>query len=87
MSGSGTLLKVLFSGKDIGSSNIQLNNLKLVNSAGEQIHCNTFNSQIEVADPARPWDVNGDGIVDVFDLSAVAKILWTGNHCGCGAES
>jgi WD40 repeat protein len=73
VSGSGTLLKVLFSGKDIGSSNIQLNNLKLVNSAGEQIHCNTFNSQIEVADPARPWDVNGDGIVDVFDLSAVAK--------------
>lgn len=73
VSGSGTLLKVLFSGKDIGSSTIQLNNLKLVNSVGEQIHCNIFNSQIEVADPARPWDVNGDGIVDVFDLSTVAK--------------
>ena len=73
VSGSGTLLKVLFSGKDIGSSNIQLNNLKLVNSGGEQIHCNIFSSHIEVADPARPWDVNGDGIVDVFDLSAVAK--------------
>ncbi len=73
VSGSGTLLKVLFSGKGIGLSNIQLNNLKLVNSAGEQIYCNIFNSQIEVADPARPWDVNGDGIVDVFDLSAVAK--------------
>lgn len=73
VSGSGTLLKVLFSGKGIGTSTIQLNNLKLVNSAGEQIHCNIFNSQIEVADPARPWDVNGDGVVDVFDLSTVAK--------------
>lgn len=73
VSGSGSLLKMLFSGKGIGSSIIQLNNLKLVNSAGEQIHCNIFKSQIEVADPARPWDVNGDGIVDVFDLSAVAK--------------
>lgn len=73
VSGSGTLLKMLFSGKGIGTSTIRLNNLKLVNSAGEQIHCNIYNSQIEVADPARPWDVNGDGIVDVFDLSTVAK--------------
>ncbi|MBI1922757.1 T9SS type A sorting domain-containing protein [Candidatus Poribacteria bacterium] len=73
VSGSGTLLGVLFRARNTGSSQIQLNNLTLVNSKQERIPCNVFKSTMVVENPARPYDINGDGVVDVFDLSIVAK--------------
>ena len=73
VSGSGILLAVLFSAKNPGFSDIQLDNLQLVNSKGEPIPCNVLTSRIVVENPPRPWDVNHDGIVNVFDLTAVAR--------------
>ena len=76
VSGGGVLLAVLFKAETIGSSDIELQEVQFVNSRGtETIRCNVFNARITVEDPARPWDVNRDGVVDIFDLRMVAQFF------------
>ncbi len=70
---SGILLEVLFRSKTVGTSKIQLDNFKLANSAQEPIECPVIEATVIVEAPLRLWDVNRDGIVDVFDLVTVAN--------------
>jgi len=32
-----------------------------------------YKADVSVENPARPWDVNNDGVVNIFDLSLVAR--------------
>ncbi|MCZ6677135.1 MAG: dockerin type I domain-containing protein [Candidatus Poribacteria bacterium] len=73
VSGSGLLLGVLFRARNTGVSEIQLENLTLADSNGQPIHCNPHPSKIIVEASVRPWDVNRDGVVNIFDLSIVAR--------------
>ena len=81
---SGILLEVLFRSKTIGTSKIQLDNFKLANSAQEPIDCPVAAATIIVEDPLRLWDVNRDGVVDVFDLVTVAN--FSGQKVPLGLE-
>ena len=76
VSGGGVLLAVLFKAETIGSSDIELQEVLLVNSSGTKtIRCNVFNARVTVENPARPWDVNRDGVVDILDLRKVAQFF------------
>ena len=81
---SGILLEVLFRSKAVGTCRIQLENLKLDNSDQGPIHCSVTETTVIVEVPPRPWDVNRDGVVDIFDLVIVAK--FTGKEIPSGLE-
>ena len=72
---SGILLEVLFRSKTVGTSKIRLENLKLANSDQGSIACPVTEATVIVEDPLRPWDVNLDGVVDIFDLVLVADFF------------
>ena len=72
---SGILLEVLFRSKTVGVSKIQLENFILANSDQQPIDCRVTEATIIVEDPLRLWDVNRDGIVNVFDLVIVSNFI------------
>ena len=75
ITGSGIVLGASFRAKAAGMSTIQLQNLILVNSNQEQIDCEIRELKVLVEELGRPWDVNVDGIVNIFDLSTVVRYL------------
>ena len=72
---SGILLEVLFRSKNFGSSKIQLDNFILSNSEREAIDCPFADATVIVEDPLRLWDVNRDGVVNIFDLVIVSDFI------------
>ncbi len=75
VTGSGIMLGASFRAKAVGSSKIQLQNLILVNSNEERLDCEIHELKVIVEDPVRPWDVNADGVVNIFDLSIVVRSI------------
>ena len=75
ITGSGIMLGASFRAKAVGSSTIQLQDLILVDSNEEQIDCEIHELKVIVEAPVRPWDVNADGVVNIFDLSIVVRYL------------
>ena len=75
VSGSDILLKVLLKAEAVGSSGIELQELRLADSELQEIRCHVFGSEIIVEQEARPWDINRDGIVNIFDLRTVANFF------------
>ena len=75
ITGSGIMLGASFRAKAVGSSTIQLQNLILVDSNEEQLDCEIHELKVIVEDPVQPWDVNVDGVVNIFDLSIVVRSL------------
>ena len=75
ITGSGIVLGASFRAKAAGMSTIQLQNLILVNSNQEQIDCEIHELKVLVEELGQPWDVNVDGIVNIFDLSTVVRYL------------
>ena len=75
ITGSGIMLGASFRAKAVGSSKIQLANLILVDSNEEEIDCEIHELKVIVEDPVRPWDVNADGVVNIFDLSIVVRSI------------
>ena len=75
IAGSGIMLGASFRAKAVGLSKIQLQNLILVDSNEERIDCEIHELKVIVEDPVRPWDVNADGVVNIFDLSTVVRYL------------
>ena len=75
ITGSGIMLGASFRAKAVGSSRIQLQNLILVDSNQEQIDCEIQEFKVLVEELVRPWDVNVDGVVNIFDLSTVVRYL------------
>ncbi|MDE0042995.1 MAG: dockerin type I domain-containing protein, partial [Candidatus Poribacteria bacterium] len=72
---SGILLEVLFRSKTVGTSQIQLDNFILSNSDQEPIDCPVTEATVIVEEPLRPWDVNRDGVVNIFDLVIVSDFI------------
>lgn len=75
ITGNGIVLGASFRAKAVGMSTIQLQNLILVDSNQEQIDCEIHELKVLVEELVRPWDVNVDGIVNIFDLSTVVRYL------------
>ena len=75
VTGSGIMLGASFRAKAVGLSKIQLQNLILVDSNEEQIDCEIHELKVIVEDPVRPWDINVDGVVNIFDLSIVVRSI------------
>ena len=75
VNGSGILLGASFRAKAVGLSRIQLQNLILLDSNQEQIDCELHEFKVIVEELVQPWDVNIDGVVNIFDLSTVARYL------------
>ena len=75
VTGSGIMLGASFRAKAVGSSKIQLQNMILVDSNEERLDCEIHELKVIVEDPVRPWDVNADGVVNIFDLSIVVRSI------------
>ena len=74
VTGTGTLLSVVFSAKTGGNSQLALHNFQLGSSTGEVIPAGVRNLTITV-ESQPTWDVNADGQVSVLDLILVAQRL------------
>ena len=80
ITGTGTLLSVVFSAKAAGSSQMALNSFQLGSNTGEVIPAGMRDLIITVA--SQPlWDVNADGQVSILDLILVAQ------HMGAAASA
>jgi len=75
--GNGVLLRSSFKALDSGESEIKADKVKLADSNSKTIEvCRIINASVIVKKPLRPWDVNGDGVVNVLDL------VFVGQHLG-----
>ena len=75
ITGNGIMLGASFRAKAVGLSKIQLQNLILVDSNEERIDCEIHELKVIVENPVQPWDVNVDGVVNIFDLSIVVRSI------------
>ena len=72
VTGTGTLLSVIFKAKTDGNSQMALHNFQLGSSTGETIPADVNDFTITVISKPK-WDVNADGQVSVLDLILVAR--------------
>ena len=76
VTGTGTLLSVVFMPKTTGDTRITLHNFFAGSSRGETISSDAPEIVITIEDRAHPaWDINADGITNVLDLILVAQHL------------
>jgi hypothetical protein len=76
VSGSGTLFTMTFTAKAEGESILELQNLNLGAASGNPIPYQTIPGRVTVVQPEPeflPEDINEDGVVNIFDLIAVAQ--------------
>ena len=74
VSGTGTLLSIIFSAKAGGESQFALHNFQLGSSTGDIIPAGMRDFAITVESKPK-WDVNADGQISVLDLILVAQRL------------
>ena len=74
ITGTGTLLSVVFSAKADGNSELALRNFQLGSNTGAVIPAGMRDLTITVAS-GPTWDVNGDGQVSILDLILIAQDL------------
>ena len=73
VSGSGILLTVHGNAKAVGISTLTIRKLTLVNPEQELIsNCKIIPGNV-VVELRTPWDINQDGVVDVYDLVILAQ--------------
>ena len=72
VTGTGTVLSVVFAAKADGNSQMALHNFQLGSGTGEVIPVGVRDLTITVASKPK-WDVNADGQVSVLDLILVAR--------------
>lgn len=70
--GSGTLATITFNAIGVGESYIKLQNVSVSDSSAHPIATTILDGSIVVTEYP-PWDVNRDGIVDVFDFVIVGR--------------
>ena len=73
VSGTGTLLSVVFSAKSAGEMQLHLENFQLADIAGEEISAGPREVLIPVAGQLTIGDVNRDGLVSILDMVIVAR--------------
>lgn len=71
--GEGDLALVTFKAIGVGRSELKLQNLTLSDSQAKAIASKTVDSSVTVKQPTAPWDVNKDGVVNIFDFVIVAS--------------
>ena len=74
ITGTGTLLSVVFSAKAEGNSELTLRNFQLGSNTGAVIPAGVRDLTITV-ESGPTWDVNGDGQVSILDLILIAQDL------------
>ncbi len=72
VTGTGTLLSVIFSAKADGNSRLSLHNFQLGSTTGDVIPAGVSDLTITV-ESGPTWDVNSDGQISVLDLILVAQ--------------
>ena len=72
ISGSGLLLSITFSAKAGGETQLVLSNFQLTSGTGRAIRAGPREVALVVKE-GLIWDVNGDGLVNILDLSLVAR--------------
>ena len=70
---NGRLIQILCRAKKKGVYQFSLENLVLLDQSLTKIPVEIIPAQVLVDEKFQPWDVNVDGIVDIFDLSSVAR--------------
>jgi len=74
VSGDGILLKASLKAIESGESEIKVENDILGDATGKPIEdYNIINVNVIVEEPLHPWDVTGDGVVNVLDLIFVGQ--------------
>ncbi len=79
INGSGVLCNITFKAKYEGSSALNFDNVKVLDSELQQLYVAFTDGTVNV-DSALPADVNNDHVVDIFDLATVGKAF--GSICG-----
>ena len=72
VTGIGTVLTITFKAKQIGESIVELQDLRVGDSAGQPIPYETIGVTVIVT-AFLPWDINQDRLIDIFDLILVAQ--------------
>lgn len=67
VSGTGTIATLSFQALALGESPISLQNVSAANDLGEDIAPGVRDGSVQVM-AVEPWDVNGDGVVDINDF-------------------
>ena len=72
VNGEGVLMQIRFKGKKVDESPLTLTNVRLSNSSGHRIIATVTPASVTVLENA-PWDVNRDGLIDIFDIVIVGQ--------------
>lgn len=79
VTGSGELLSITLEAKATGDGELQIRNAKLASSNVMNIPFEIKYNSVTVHERSIPWDVNGDGQVNILDLVLVAQNLGQSN--------
>ncbi len=79
VNGSGVLCNITFKAKSEGSSALNFDSVKVLDSELQQLYVAFTDGTVNV-DSALPADANNDHVVDIFDLATVGKAF--GSICG-----
>ena len=85
VSGIGVLARITLRAKANGEGFIKFKNAILSDSRGSLISVSTYDANVKVSGTP-PWDVNGDGRVDILDLVLVAQSIGDSSPSGTGAR-
>jgi hypothetical protein len=80
-----TVLHFHVIGSEGDSSNIRLSNVEILNSSGEEIEVGLWGWSVDVAQ-ALPGDVNGDGVINALDITALERIIVWLDAATAGAD-
>jgi len=78
VSHAGTFVKITFKAKKEGASYINITNAAVGDVNAQPVAIKINNGSVEIV--THPWDVNDDGVVDIFDLIIVGQHF--GSHEG-----
>jgi len=70
---TGLLIQILCRANQTGNYQISVENLVFLDDSLVEIPVEITQAKIIIREEVRPWDVNFDGVVDIFDLSSVAR--------------
>ena len=70
---TGRLIQILCRANQTGNYQISVENLVFLDDSLVEIPVEITQAEITIQEEVMPWDVNFDGVVDIFDLSSVAR--------------
>ena len=73
--GDGVLASIVFTGVDVGTTTLDLTNVKLLDADAEKIPLSEGDGEITVVEQILYGDVSGNGIVSAFDASLILQAV------------